>query len=736
MRIDRIFLVLFFAFAFESANAARPAVMRKLERQAENHYLFSEYQDALPIFMKLFEADPSNARFCYRIGICYYYSPTSRPLSVPYFERALRLSGIDKTSDLYLHSGLAYLSVNRFSDAKACFQLFRSLGDVAYDPTVAQRMIEYCENGEAAQKNIHRLRIRNLGKNVNSAFPDYAPVLTSDESQLLFTSKRPGTTGGRRDEEGYYYEDIYQCKNLANKKWAEAGRYDTNFLAPKFGPFRFFFGRAENVSQLNTNDHDGSIAIAPEGNSLYIYRYNDIWEAAWNGTRWEKPKRLHQEVDSKSSVEPSLCISPNGQYMYFVSDRKGGLGGKDIWFCTKKTDGTWSKPENMGPQVNTAENEESPYVTKDGNTLYFSSEGHNSIGGYDVFSSKLGPDGNWLSPENLGMPINNGGDDVFYIPDQSGNMAYYSTLNRYGEGDLDLFSVSTYPEAHPMAKMRIPSSDQLPSGSKFTLSYVDENGAEKTVIAIAGDSVLYHFKPGTEAKISFEANGYQSVTEKIKFAPSEYNNYLQTMNPVAGTGINIDQNAFDIDYAVDSDTVFDLLADRNKARELYMQQLTNMNTVLTGWQKETYQISFIANGQTSDPIASNNENSSLINATELDPLKRTLAPVLFDFNESFLRNDMKTGLDEVCNMLKKDPSLQVRITGHADNRGSDKYNLQLSRRRAEAVRNYFVICGISASRITVYGEGEAAPAAPNQAGGTDNPTGRSQNRRAEIQLVR
>lgn len=727
--------LLSFGFLFVSAFSAfamRPAEVRKMERKAENHYVFSEYEEALPIFMKLSEKDPSNPKYCFRIGICYYYSATSRPLSVPYFERALRLPGMEKDADLYLHAGLAYLSVNRFADARACFELFRAQGDDLYDPAIAIRLLANCDNGEKAWAAPGRVRVRNLGKNVNSIYPDYAPVITPDQSQLLFTSKRPGTTGGRRDEDGHYYEDIYVCKNLASRRWAESGRYDTSYLAPKFGPFRFFFARAENVSEINTNDHDGSIAICSSGkneeNNLYIYRYGDIWKAGWNGKRWEKPQRIQKDVDAKSSMEPSLCFSADGNIMYFVSDRSGGMGGKDIWMCTRQKNGDWGKAENLGPTINTAENEESPFISSDGNTLYFSSEGHNSMGGYDVFRSALGRDGSWRKPENMGAPINNGGDDVFYIADEKTNTAYYSTLNRYGEGDLDIYSVTFYPEVQPMAKLRVPAG-LFPDGAQLSLRISNADGSEKRFSVSSGDSISYPYVPGSSSVFSFTASGYEPVSDTVHFSASAFHNCFQNI-AASGDGKQLKLNSyfFDIDNAVDADTSLELVADRKAARNIYLAQLTLPENIYTAFDRESRDIALTPTGQT----AVAGTGTSLSGEEQaLALLNSRIAPVLFDFNESFLRDDMKDLLDNACAMLKKDPGLSLSITGHADSQGSDQYNLALSRRRAQAVRNYFIICGIPAERLLVTGEGEKAPAASNA---TD--IGRSQNRRVEIRLVR
>lgn len=726
-------LVLIFT---NSAFAKLTAEDKKLARKAETHYEFSEYDQALPIFLKLLQRNPENAKFNYHAGICFYYSSTSRPLSVPYFERALKLDGIEKTADLYLHAGLAYLSVNRFEDANTCFHTFRSKADASYDPTVADRFIKYSENGLKAWANPKRVRIRNLGKNVNSAYPDYAPVLTTDESRLLFTSKRPGTTGGRKDDEGYFYEDIYQSKNLSSRKWSESGKYDSVYVAPKFGPFRFFFARAENVSEINTNDHDGSIAVSPSGNDLFIFRYGDIWKAGWNGSRWEKPKKLHQEIDARSSVEPSMCFSPDESIMYFVSDRKGGFGGKDLWFVKKKADGSWSLPENMGAAINSALDEDAPFITKDGQQLFFSSQGHNSMGGYDVFKS-VQLNGSWSAPENLGAPVNNGGDDIFYSPDATGNFAYYASLNRYDVGDLDLYSVMYYPEVNQVAKLRL-AKNILPAGTIIRIGMKDVATGEMMNYNLSpGDSIVYPYSPESRFILTLNADGYQPFSDTILFNSQEYDCSLQNISlqerSEGALALQLNSYFFDIDYAVDADTVLDLLSDRKKARELYLAQLTDIDQVLTSWKKTTEDIS-LAKINTNVNSAGT-ETASFIDLTPVTTLSNQ--SVLFEYNEFFIRDDMKKQLDNIADLLKKDNQTKLQIDGHADSKGSSEYNLSLSKRRANAVRNYLLISGIAPERLIVLAEGEKLPVAPNtRDNGKDNPEGRTLNRRVELTLIR
>jgi outer membrane protein OmpA-like peptidoglycan-associated protein len=489
------------------------------------------------------------------------------------------------------------------------------------------------------------------------------------------------------------------------------------------------------VTQLNTNDHDGSIALSPEGNKLFIYRYGDIWEAGWDGKSWNKPERMHQEIDAKSSVEPSMCLSADGNTMYFISDRKGGMGGKDIWMCQKSAGGNWGKPENPGPKINSAANEESPFLSKDGEVLYFSSEGHNSMGGYDVFKSVRDDDGSWKSPENLGAPINNGGDDVFYTPDASGNFAYYATLNRYGEGNLDIYSVMYYPEVQPMAKLRIPKDISLPENARITLSLKVANGEDKTYSLAAGDSVIYNYTPGQEAIFTVTAPGFQTATGSISYSTGNSNYCLQDISMNSGNNFMLNSYFFDIDNAVDADTLLDMVADRKLARTAYIGQLTAINDVYTGWNKNSVPFALDKTGTSTDagPML---VASDLKPGTDIATLQQLLNPVLFDFNESFIRDDMKAGLDRIANQMKKDPTLKLEISGHADSKGDDKYNLRLSQNRANAVRNYFIICGIPANRLLVAGEGEMKPVEPNTRDGQDNPAGRSRNRRVEMNFVR
>jgi outer membrane protein OmpA-like peptidoglycan-associated protein len=196
--------------------------------------------------------------------------------------------------------------------------------------------------------------------------------------------------------------------------------------------------------------------------------------------------------------------------------------------------------------------------------------------------------------------------------------------------------------------------------------------------------------------------------------------------------LQLNTYSFDIDYAVDADTMLDQLADRKNAREIYLAQLTGINQVYTSWKKSSDDITLVKNG------SENNDGTFFSIAT---PESSTFTnvnghPVLFEFDESFIRDDMKDQLDIISDMLKKDRTAKLQIDGHADSKGSSAYNLALSKRRATAVKNYFIINGIAPERLIVLAEGDKAPVAPNTTeNGEDNPQGRTLNRRVELSLI-
>ena len=286
--------------------------------------------------------------------------------------------------------------------------------------------------------------VTNAGNNINSNFTDAAPCISPDGKTLLFTSRRPDTKGGGIDlTSGNYYDDIYQSTwDEAKKQWSEA----------------------TPVDELNSTEFDACLSLSADGNTLLLYKNvekltksGDIFISTKKEGKWSSPKRLPEPINS-SFFESSACFSPDGKTLYFVSERKNGYGNADIWKSTKINETTWSEPENLGPTVNTPEDEISVFAHPDGKTLFFSSKGHNSMGGYDIFKTVF-ENGKWSKPINLGYPINTIKDEIHFTVLAGNKTAFMAARRDDGLGDYDIYSIdlSKYPQLFSTENLEFPT---------------------------------------------------------------------------------------------------------------------------------------------------------------------------------------------------------------------------------------------------------------------------------------
>lgn len=281
-----------------------------------------------------------------------------------------------------------------------------------------------------AKNDTAKVTIKKLMPPLNTGFNDYAPVVSADGSTLLFTSNRPSTeremAKGKAGKENIYEVTVDPKK----KKWG----------APKL------LGATVNAPGRNNS----AIALSPDGQRMLVYRDNNdgngnIFESLLKGTEWSELTEFPEPINSEEH-ESSACYSPDGRTIYFVSDRDGGTGGKDIWYATRNNNESWSGLKNLGAVINTAEDEQGIFLHADGRTLYFSSKGHGSTGGYDLFVSTLGNEG-WSVPKNLGAPLNTPGDDLYLVILADGRTAYMSSERSGGMGEKDLYEVKFTPIA-------------------------------------------------------------------------------------------------------------------------------------------------------------------------------------------------------------------------------------------------------------------------------------------------
>lgn len=692
---------------------------KKKLKQADNLFTYAEFEAALPLYLDVLRNAPDNWMVNYRIGICYYYSTTARPRSVSYLDKALLHSRQDTVPDLLYHAGLAHLCINDFNQAEKYLVSFKKKAGPKYRDTRLDQLIKGCATGRELWQQPGKMRITNLGANVNSPYPDYAPVIMYRSDLLLFTSKRPGNTGHDKDDEGFYYEDIYQAKGESWNRWKEPARYDTSNVKRR-GILSLLFNKAEVVSEINTEDHDGSITLSPDSNDLYIFRYGDIMKASWDGKRWHRPHRIGEEIDARASHEPSIFLSRDGKSMFFVSDRKHGVGQKDIWVCEKEGN-SWGKPKNLGMEVNTPFNEDSPFLSPDGNTLYFSSEGHNSMGGYDVFKCTRQPDGRWSKPENLGAPINNGGDDIFYTPLENGSGAYYATLNRDGEGDLDLFFIQYFPPVEPMAKFKLASSGFAPQ-ERVMVKLSGADGKEIRSFEIGtNDSIVYPYEPGAVVHYEISAPGITTISASLNNAGYSRDEFMLQevyLHRGARTATaDISNYYFAIDDAINPAEANDPFTELPVMRMHYLDSLGSNEALHVAWTSNTVQGTAMSMGG-GGLIAGNTAS---------------FATIYFDFDRFDVSSQSRNDVQSVIAWMNANPDEKIALTGHADEKGDVVYNQRLSEKRALSVKAELVKAGIAPSRIITGGKGENEPV-PVEPGQVLDDPGRI-NRRVVIHIA-
>ena len=266
--------------------------------------------------------------------------------------------------------------------------------------------------------------ITNMGQQLNSPFADYAPVINADGTEMYFTSRRPVTEKEKNKAIASTENIYYTFFDATTKKWETS----TKVSSPVNIPNRF----------------NSVIALSNDGQRMLLYRDDkygngDIYESVLNGKNWSNPNKLPEPVNSQY-VESSASISPDGRTLYFVSNRPGGKGDLDIWYCTKNKQGGWGDAINLGEEINTPLKEEGVFIHPDGKTLYFSSRGHQGFGGYDVFFSRL-ENNRWTKPTNLGAAINTLEDDVYFVMEANAKTAYYTSAKKDGLGEKDIYKV-------------------------------------------------------------------------------------------------------------------------------------------------------------------------------------------------------------------------------------------------------------------------------------------------------
>lgn len=513
------------------------------------------YYAALPMYFQLHKMDTANANIYYLIGDCYLRARRGKASALPYLERSLLAISSKYNEDSYEERNAPILAYKLLGDAYHIHSMFQKaiLSYERYKKELilykrkddinlkdANRKIEMCKNGIDLMSKPINVKIENMGKNVNSPYGDYSPVLTADQSTMIFTTRRSQSTGGEMLEDGKYFEDIY-LSNYDGKNWT---------VAQSIG------------KPINTDGNEASVGISPDGQEILIYKDDNgdgnIYSTSLNGDVWSEPIKLNSNINSKH-WEPSAFISADGQTIYFTSDRPGGFGGRDIYESKKNPNGEWGKAVNMGALINTEFDEDAPFIHPDGITLFFSSNGHNTMGGFDIFYSSLSDDGiKWQKPINVGYPINSPDDDVFYVVSPDKTKAYYSSFKEGGLGEKDNYSITFLDQKQAaLTLLKGLVKDAYGAVAKDVVITVTDNETGQVVGVYRPNSktgqYLFILTPGKNYNISYEAEGFMFYSENREI--SKKTNYYEIYKPIqlppitVGSKIVLNNIFFDFDKA-------------------------------------------------------------------------------------------------------------------------------------------------------------------------------------------
>lgn len=348
--------------------------------------------------------------------------------SARYYGEAVKIDSLFY-KPVFFQLGCAGMLSGNYEKALAHFKTYIELkAGTEANINLARKYILNCEYATNAMKKPVMYNPVSVGDAVNTSDDEYWPSITADGKTLMFTRQAATNASGKIGQEDFF------ISNLSENGWSEA--YNAG-------------------SPLNTNQNEGAQSLSSDGSYMYFTACSrpgglgscDIWYSSFDGKAWSEAVNIGMPVNSKY-WEAQPTISTNGKVLFFISNRPGGLGGRDIWFSRMNEAGKWGLPENMGPAINTSGNEMSPFIHFDGRTLYFSSDGRMGMGGFDIFFTRMNEDSTWTEPQNLGYPINTCNDEMGLIIDADGKKAFFSTKRDAKKGK-DIFSFLLYESARP-----------------------------------------------------------------------------------------------------------------------------------------------------------------------------------------------------------------------------------------------------------------------------------------------
>lgn len=680
---------------------------KKLLRKAAVSVEQSDFENAVVSYDQILKKDKDSYFGNAGKGVVLSEYMGKHEQAIPYLEKALEKSPKKTQTKLNTDLGRSYHFIGNYSRALYFYSQALPLNNEDnpdYDAFLSKRIadckyaMEHTEVSPAEEQ-----WVKNMGKPINSEMPEYSPVMVNGD--MIFTSQRKdGPKEKKNGVDGKYFENMYISKTK-----------DGAFTQPE----RFTLPDYSKNGKFNKHN-ESVISASADQKTLFIYRDGKIFETKLSDTI-KAANKLSNAVNF-GTLQNHAFLSADSKTIFFTSESDKGIGGTDIYTAVKSEDGEWSPPQLMG--FNTLYNEDTPYMNESG-TLFFSSNGLPGYGGYDVYSTRM-ENGKWTTPENVGQPINTPGDDLYFTLTPNSPNGYYASSRTGGLGDMDIYQVH-----YVFSKVRDckENSQQLmtvnatPSGSNnlaYDVALELPEGYSKKVRSYTwtiNNTPVMQTTSSFDHK--FETAGTYTVAAKVivycDTCPSLIslcNEKVITVGDVlakkdttnsansdlaAGTDKKGSKNNKKGKGNKDNKNVSDKGTEKdNTATDDLSKNDKTKNEKLTDEKSTTDKDAADVNKNTTKASKS---GSAFLSEDELKTLNWNNGAVYFDYNQSSLRNDILSILDNNIDVLKNNSNLYVSIDGFADSRGTEAYNISLSAKRVQAVKQYLTEKGVSANRI-------------------------------------
>ena len=742
-RVAPIFFVIFLLFSKAFAQNNNDKIFR-----ADNYFKIGNYEQALKLYQEVIDAGEKDAMIHFRTGECMFHSNDIRQRlkAAPLFEYALNKDAANLPAIVYYHLGEVQYLNEEIDMAVENFRRYKE--KVKADKKALARVnrsLEVSNNALTYLGQPKKTKISTFGSTINSPYTEYNPVVAADESVMAFTALRPNQ--GKRRTGDDFIEQIYISYNSSGS-WSQ--------------PI---------IVNVNADYNIGTAGISPDGQKMLIFiggadNTGDLFEIQKSGDTWSKPKTLGPKVNSKY-LETTASITPDGKTLYFASNRPGGYGGMDIYRSRLNAQGLWGNPENLGKDINSRYNEDAPFIHPDQKTLFFTSNGHTTMGGKDIFKSVL-MDGKWSQPQNLGYPINTTADDDYFTLTADGKVGYFSSNRKGGTGGQDIYFFDMPEEdaniALTMIKGKILDGE---SGKPMpTKIYLIDNETNNTLDFVyhpdpETGNYLVILPPAKNYDMVIESDGYLPYTLNINVPNQTYFYELyqkitlktiKQFDVVVGQEVEV-KNAFydthkDRVHALrktheakliqsDSIDVYDMMIDLMDASDqeginylldlLYVKnpiedvEFDESNPDLemakrTYYYDESDESKFEKKNVDGNTIlslptflvteeAQKRMEKKVVNSNYDKTVLDQVLKVYFDLAKSELKQEYTDPLSKILDLLNRHQELGVQISGFASAEGDEDYNRKLSNERAIEVLNFFNHKGVVRRRIVARGYG-------------------------------